>query len=77
MIQLIHFQKHHDFIVSKLIEHFEFDLHKVFECTSEEPISGGADTRDTYKLFGLLLSASNLKTAMPTDNVAMKVNNRL
>ena len=52
-------------------------MHKVLECTSEALIPGGADTRDTYKLYGLLLSASNLKATMPTDNVAMKVNDRL
>lgn len=61
-------QPWHEKYVSKLLEKLENDLHRLLSCSSDVIIER-SDTREIYKIYGLLLSACNLRESKPLDVV--------
>ncbi|XP_019851009.1 PREDICTED: uncharacterized protein LOC109581387 isoform X2 [Amphimedon queenslandica] len=60
-------------MILKLIEAFIHDLENILICTTEEYIDGGSDTREKYKIYGLVLSACGLKKSKPPESLQQKV----
>ena len=68
-------QKWHEEIVKGLLDQLEHNfLHGLLDCSSDVVIDGGADTREKYKIYGLLLSACSMGKANPAaEGVAKEV----
>ena len=65
-------QPWHEKYISKLLEKLENDLYHLFSCSADVIIER-SDTRETYKIYGLLLSACNLRELKPPQHVVEKV----
>ena len=61
-------QPWHEKYVSKLLEKLKNDLRHLLSCSSDVIIER-SDARETYKIYGLLLSACKLRESKPPDAV--------
>lgn len=58
-------QKWLETYVTKLLDQLHLDLHDILNCTSDQVTIGGNDTSVMYQIYGLLLSACDLKRKAP------------
>ena len=63
----------HKDLIKKILECFKKDLEIILQCSSTEVVNEIRDTRGTYQVYGLLLSACSLRKEKPNPGLADKV----
>ncbi|XP_019858059.1 PREDICTED: uncharacterized protein LOC109586321 [Amphimedon queenslandica] len=63
----------YEIIVEKILYQLEEDLKKSLECSSTEMAIERADTKETYQVYGLLLSACDFRIRGPQKEIFSEV----